>query len=43
MLNLSQPITGKQILYFVIGTVATIVTIVVITYAASWAWKKGQE
>lgn len=43
MINLTQPITGKQILYFVIGSIVTIITVSVITYVASMAWKRGQE
>lgn len=43
MLNLNTPITGKQIGIWFIGAVATVVTLIVLSYAASWAWKKGQE
>lgn len=43
MINLNTPITGRQIGIALIGAVATIVSLVVISYAISWAWKKGQE
>lgn len=41
--GLSTPITGMQVIKWVGGIIASIVTIVVIVYFASLAWKKGQE
>lgn len=43
MININAPITGKQIGIWFIGVVATIATIVVLTYTISWAWHKGQQ